>query len=582
MNKQANQLMVAGAIFICLTIALNLPEWLYILFKNDVFAEELSLSLPNFFSYPQKSILFQINGDFLLLFLPLLFLRRHPTTFKLATFLLPIFYLLLLYYNIYYYLYQGLYSVHPVFKNDWIIIRDILPTFLNELAVKKGNYLITVAVLVLFSMLCGKGISYLSRFFQEVNKGNQSWLVIALIIGWTGVSILNLEEKKIINEENYFTNKSFLLKWTLPNLIKSWTLNRKEPLAHLKKRLIYDLYLEKPLHQKPNIYLLFIESYGAVATIAEECAPKFDSLSTQLEKQLKERGWHSTSNYTKSTVIGGRSWLALTTAMIGAKIEDQIQYNGLLEDHQDYPHMVEYFNRQGYQTVRASTMSSKDIDTLKMITIPNQFWGFDHRKMFTDIPYEGYRYDYYGGIPDQYTLGYLQAQLLDTISAPYFFTFITMNSHGPWSNAPPITQHWTELNRLQNPFPTGRPELNMSINSYWELMEYELKIITNFIANHPDDNSLFIVLGDHNPAGLEWKLFGKFNKWATPIHLIGKDSTLIQSFEQHGFTEGMQVDTNQYTIMRHMGLYSLLTRQLLEQYGAEEEVLPAYLPWGLK
>ena len=72
MNKQAIQLIVYGAIFTCLTIVLNIPEWIYVLFKNDVFAEELSLSLFKFSSYPQKSILFQINGDFLLLFLLLL------------------------------------------------------------------------------------------------------------------------------------------------------------------------------------------------------------------------------------------------------------------------------------------------------------------------------------------------------------------------------------------------------------------------------------------------------------------------------------------------------------------------------
>jgi len=43
----------------------------------------------------------------------------------------------------------------------------------------------------------------------------------------------------------------------------------------------------------------------------------------------------------------------------------------------------------------------------------------------------------------------------------------------------------------------------------------------------------------------------------------------------------MKVDTSKFTIMRHMGLYSLLTRQLLENYGKEDEVLPDYLPWGL-
>ena len=89
-------------------------------------------------------------------------------------------------------------------------------------------------------------------------------------------------------------------------------------------------------------------------------------------------------------------------------------------------------------------------------------------------------------------------------------------------------------------------------------------------------------MGDHNPAGLEWKIFGRYNKWATPIHIISKDASFVDSFQPHGFTEGMVVDTAQHTVMRHMGLYSLLARQLLEQYGEEEEILPEYLPWGLR
>jgi len=576
MQKKAYLVLLFWALFLGLNALLNFPEWVYVLFQNDVFAEELGLSLAKFFSYPQKSTLFQINGDFVLFFLPFL-LFRSKTLLKISAFLGALLFLLLVYYNIYYYLYQSLYSVHPIFKNDWIIIQEILPTFFNELAVKKSYYIGVLVGIILSSILSGWILTRLFHACFDQKNNTLFWLVGAVLL------LVSINANKILNEENNISksNKE-IIKWTFPNIIKSWTLHREEPLAHLKTRWIYDLYLEKPLIKKPNIYLLFIESYGAVATLADACAPKFDSLAQRLEQQLMDKGWLATSNYSKSTVIGGRSWLALTTTMIGAKIEDQIQYNGLLEEHQGFPHLIEYFNQQGYETIRTSTMSSKDIDTLKMLTIPNRFWGFDQRKLFTDIPYQGYRYDYYGGIPDQYTLGFMQSSILDTLTTPFFFTFITMNSHGPWSNAPPITANWKDLNDLYTPFPNGRPSLNMSLSHYWNLMEYELQVLTNFITNQADDNSIFILLGDHNPAGLEWKLFGKFNKWATPIHVISKDTAFIQSFEQHGFTKGMQVDTTKYTIMRHMGLQSLLTRQLLENYGKENEVLPEYLPWGLK
>lgn len=610
MNKKAYYNILLWIGFLCFNALLNIPEWLFLLFQNDVFAENMNLSLYSFISAPQKSSLFQINGDYLLLFLPLalgvlhwnrsiialekeqrpvenqginmVVIRQTTSVFSYVYFVLTSFiFLLLLYYNIYYYGYQSLYSVHPIFNNDWLIIKEILPTFFNELSVAKGTYLLVIGGVILLSSASFLGQYQLLSSFRKAKNHPYFWLFGGIIVSLIGFISQSNFKKKILNEENIITERSFI-KWTMPNLIKSWTLERKEPLSHLKTRWIYDLYLEKPLLQKPNIYLLFIESYGAVATLSDVCAPKFDSLTLRLEQQLANNGWSITSNYTKSTVIGGRSWLALTTAMVGARIEDQIQYNGLLEEYQDFPHMIDYFNQQGYETIRASTMSSKNIDTFKMITVPNRFWGFDQRKMFTDIPYKGYRYDYYGGIPDQYTLGHLQEALLDTLEAPHFFTFITMNSHAPWSNPPPIVPNWKDLDAIQNPFPAGRPPLNMSIFHYWDLMEYELKVLVNFITEQQNENSIFIILGDHNPAGLEWKLFGKFNKWATPIHIISKDATFTQSFEQHGFTKGMTVDTSQYTIMRHMGLQSLLIRQLLENYGKEEEVLPEYLPWGLR
>ena len=403
-------------------------------------------------------------------------------------------------------------------------------------------------------------------------------------LGLLSLFVINKRENiknNFLTEENTVTTEN-IFNWAYPNIQKSRSLDRKDPLIHLKKRWIYDTYMNKPLvKKKPNVYLLFIEAYGGVATLSDYCSEPFAQLSEQLDQQLKAEDWHISSNYSKSTVIGGRSWLAMTTAMTGARIEDQIQYNGLINEHQSYPHMISYFNKQGYETVRVSTMSSNKIDTMQMITIPNLFWGFDQRYFFSDIPYKGFKYDYYGGIPDQYTLGHVQENILEKAEEPFFMTFITMNSHGPWSNAPPIVEDWRSMDTLLNPFPNGRPELNVHISNYWELMKFELKVITKFILENGDENSVFILLGDHNPAGLEWKLKDRFNKWATPIHIISKDEKFVNSFHQHGFTEGMQVDTSQFTIMRHMGLYSIFTRQLLENYGEKEEVLPEYLPWGL-
>jgi len=546
------------------------------------------------------NVFYQICGDFLLLLIPALFLKKDHWLKKIYLPIAAVGYLLLLYYNIYLEGYKGMYSVHPIFQNDRVIIQEILPTFLREISVKGSTYLGGFLGFLIISTIIFMGMIFVQNQLITHRKKPLFWGMgmILLLLGFIGLPdrIEGLEERivekssedraaSIVVDSSLIDSNSIKwVHWIYPAIQTSATLDREDHLKHLGKRWIYDFYNQKKLVQKPNVFLLFVESYGGVASLADYCEAPYDSLTTLLTQELDSAGWSIASNYSKSTVIGGRSWLAMTTAMIGARIEDQIQYSELIKNRPSYPHMVDFFNQQGYETYRVSTMKIEraKMDTMSMITIPNRFWKFDHRYFFPDIPYEGYKYDLYGGIPDQYTLGWATDELLAKSNKPTFYTSITMNSHGPWHyKMPPIVDDWRTLSDLKKPFGEEKIARDMRVFSYWTAMEYQLKMLTHYIKNKGKDNSVYIIIGDHNPAGLEYKLYNKFNKWATPIHVISKDSTFVQSFHQHGFTEGMKVDTSQFTVMRHMGLYSLLTRQLLENYGEEEEVLPDYLPWGL-
>ena len=545
------------------------------------------------------NVFYQLCGDFLLLLLPVLFFKKDHWLKKIYLPIVALGYLLLLYYNIYLEGYKGMYAVHPIFENDWVIVQEVLPTFLREISVKGSTYLGSLLGFIALSILIFSAVLFMQNKLVQYKQKPLFWGIgiVLSILGFIGLpdkmeAVTNYtlekssEDRVEINAADSLENSNTLnwVHWVYPDIQTSATLDREDHLKHLGKRWIYDFYKQKKLVQKPDVYLLFVESYGGVASMSDYCEAPYDALTTQLNHELDSAGWSIASNYSKSTVIGGRSWLAMTTAMIGARIEDQIQYSELINNRPSYPHMVDFFNQQGYETFRVSTMRIRraDMDSLTMIEIPNRFWKFDHRYLFPDIPYKGYKYDLYGGIPDQYTLGWATDELLAKSDKPTFYTAITMNSHGPWHyKMPPIVDDWRTLSEIKKPFGDEVIPKDMRVFSYWTAMEYQLKMLTHYIKNKGQENSVYIIIGDHNPGGLEYKLFNKFNKWATPIHIISKDSTFVESFHQHGFTEGMKVDTSQYTIMRHMGLYSLLTRQLLANYGEEEEVLPDYLPWGL-
>lgn len=579
-------------IFLILNGTLFLPA--YVVESIFLYPAKTIESNPTIFqllSAGNKSIFSQLSGELLLLFLPIFLLRKDHWSYRGYKYLFFFAYLLLLYYAIYYFGYQAAYSVHPNFANDWVIIKEILPTFFREIVFSRSNLLGYTFGFLAISFLLLLLINVLINWISNQKKLRTFWLSVLTIIFSFGLSqsyyfnqlraaaMAEIMETKV--DSMAIPNRQPMV-WMSPKINQSATLNKEDHLAHLKKRWVYDFYKQKTLKIKPNIYLIFVESYGGVATFSDYCEAPYDKLSKELTSQLDSAGWQITSNYSKSTVIGGRSWLAMTTAMIGARVEDQIQYSDLIKNQRNFPHMIDFFNQQGYETIRLSSMRVRKIDTLSMITIPNTFWKIDQQIFFPDIPYNGHQYDYYGGIPDQYTLSYANDELIGKSEKPVFYSCITMNSHGPWhTKTAPIVKDWRILDTLENPFGKEDVTADMTIQNYWIAIEYQLKMLTDFVLNKGRDDSIYIILGDHNPGGLEYKMYGKFNKWATPIHIISKDSTFTKSFEPHGFTEGMKVDTANFTIMRHMGLYSLLTRQLLENYGEEDVVLPEYLPWGL-
>ena len=65
----------------------------------------------------------------------------------------------------------------------------------------------------------------------------------------------------------------------------------------------------------------------------------------------------------------------------------------------------------------------------------------------------------------------------------------------------------------------------------------------------------------------------------TPVHIISKDSSFLAGFVEEGFTSGMKVKGGKVTF-KHEGLYSLIMREFVSNYGKDSLNLPVYLPNG--
>jgi hypothetical protein len=95
------------------------------------------------------------------------------------------------------------------------------------------------------------------------------------------------------------------------------------------------------------------------------------------------------------------------------------------------------------------------------------------------------------------------------------------------------------------------------------------------MLRHGDENSLFVLIGDHQPPQVSRRADG----WETPVHIVSRDADLIDAFAEYGFGPGLEVQPVEPTL-RHEGIYSLFMRVLLSQYGADQTSLPEYLPNG--
>jgi hypothetical protein len=67
-------------------------------------------------------------------------------------------------------------------------------------------------------------------------------------------------------------------------------------------------------------------------------------------------------------------------------------------------------------------------------------------------------------------------------------------------------------------------------------VDYAVSVTGRWAARVTDEQTLLIVLGDHQPAPL---ITGDDASAAVPVHIISGDPALLAPFKQRGFVEGM-------------------------------------------
>lgn len=504
--------------------------------------------------------------------LPPLWRRRSQ---RVARALFAVFYGLAFGYAVYENISLSLYQIDPVFYAQYRLATDGVPFVIQQLRWPWGVYAVGLFVVALFvgavwsrirALIGGVPPAQLSRGTKGMLAALALWAVLAPL----ATDVPTASPKAVVS--------SFSAKLA-QNVAESLTLRRK--LAGFDAELPYQVYnySNQKLLQKPDIYLIFVESYGSVLTKRPWWRQDYEALLRVLQEDLRGEGWQAATALSESPTWGGGSWLAYTSALCGLRVDNHAAYLSLVDSYQEaaYPDLGRALQAQGYRSVFVTSIS-RELGAADRQRYAN-FYGVDEWVDYSRLRYNGPKYGWGSAPPDQYVLWYWEKELRSAVHQPTFFFYLTQNSHYPWLPLPELAADWQTLNQPAADPSAPLPEQvspDAKRRNYLNAVEYQLRFLTDFIRRAGRENAIYVLIGDHQPQ----QVSRRADSFATPVHIISRDAAFVQALAAYGFVDGLVVP-DMAPAMRHEGLYSLLMRTLLAVYGQGNKVLPPFLPNGI-
>ncbi len=499
---------------------------------------------------------FRLSGDWFILSISAAFSISYIDK-RVLKWVLSLAYFLLFAYSLYYSIYFYIYGTHPFFVSNALLITNVFPIFLGTLGLSKWMFVTTIIAMV--GILLYLFSSLISLFLDNLDRSTSHPLFFPLLFFTATYIALGT----YLYRQADLNDRRLNIQWWLPRIVESsrsfeddsWL---SDPLKAARLQSKCDSISNSGV----DIYLIVIESYGAIATEFPPVSQRFRSFLDSLDKRLSREGWHISSGYSKSPIKGGRSWLSFTTLLTGQHIDNQYSYEQFLADGSSYPHMINCLNEKGYHTTWMNTMRPPHNEDLEIQdSLMDNTWNPDEWIQFQDIDYRGRKVDPFGGIPDQYALTLFKVKQRSQTIHPQFLFFINTGSHSPWYKPPPVVEDYRSLDTMKGTWRTGY-ELS-SFENYLQSMKYELEYLSRFILHWGDSNDLFVLIGDHQPPTMEMNLKGIIDLNAVPYHILSKDPALMKPFLDKGASPQLLPQRTDRINLSHEDIYELVLESLL-------------------
>ena len=283
-----------------------------------------------------------------------------------------------------------------------------------------------------------------------------------------------------------------------------------------------------------DVFLVFIESYGAIAYERPDMAPALAAGRADLDAAIHATNRDVASAYVESPTFGGSSWLAHISLLSGVEVHDPETNARLMTERRET--MVTNFKRAGHRTVAL-------MPGLRQVWPEGAFYGFDDIYGASRLDYRGPEFGWFA-VPDQFSLAKFDAlERAGASRAPLFVFFPTISTHFPFIPTPPYQPDWT---RIFDPHPYDGPSIVRAYAQqpdwthfgpgYVQAIAYDYATLAGYLRRRADRDMVMILLGDHEPAAA---VSGEGASWDVPVHVIASRPEILDALRTRGFRSGL-------------------------------------------
>jgi len=255
----------------------------------------------------------------------------------------------------------------------------------------------------------------------------------------------------------------------------------------------------------------------------------------KLFEDIRASGRDVVSAYVESPTFGGNSWLAHISFLSGFEVRDEDADALLMAQQRDT--LVTTFARRGYRTVAV-------MPGLQQSWPEGAFYHFDDIYDEKRLNYHGPEFGWWA-IPDQFALAKMDAlEVGRRPRAPLFAFLPTTSTHTPFSPTAPYQPDWARIL-------TNRPYDDREIRQVWldvpdwlnlgpsyvKAISYAYRSLGGYLRLRADRDLVMILIGDHQPPAA---VSGEGATWEVPVHVIGRNASVLQRLIANGFLRGLR------------------------------------------